>query len=315
MIKNILKWQGGKSSLLLNIIGPRFPLEMKDPASDITFIDAFAGGGSVFLYVLQNCPGVKRLVINDYNKHLINLYYCIKNDFQNLLINLDLIQTQYNSSPNKEGFYNDVKNQFNYFVTSPSDMAAKLMFLNRVGFNGIYRENGLGLYNVPWSKKETVSIYSMESLSEANRLLNSLDKVVLCCGDFQKTGYFVTQNNTFVYFDPPYRPLSITSGFTSYTKEDFNDENQKELADFYKELDLKNAKLMLSNSNPKNTNKEDNFFEDIYKGFNINEVSAKRMINSKAQGRGEISELLITNYKENNECIQENSILKMVVSN
>lgn len=121
--------------------------------------------------------------------------------------------------------------------------------------------------------------------------------------------------NTFVYFDPPYRPLSITSGFTSYTKEDFNDENQKELADFYKELDLKNAKLMLSNSNPKNTNKEDNFFEDIYKGFNINEVSAKRMINSKAQGRGEISELLITNYKENNECIQENSILKMVVSN
>ena len=121
--------------------------------------------------------------------------------------------------------------------------------------------------------------------------------------------------NTLVYFDPPYRPLSITSGFTSYTKEDFNDENQKELADFYKELDLKNAKLMLSNSNPKNTNKEDNFFEDIYKGFNINEVSAKRMINSKAQGRGEISELLITNYKENNECIQENSILKMVVSN
>ena len=121
--------------------------------------------------------------------------------------------------------------------------------------------------------------------------------------------------NTFVYFDPPYRPLSITSGFTSYTKEDFNDQNQKELADFYKELDLKNAKLMLSNSNPKNTNKKDNFFEDIYKGFNINEVSAKRMINSKAQGRGEISELLITNYKENNECIQENSILKMVASN
>ena len=100
-----------------------------------------------------------------------------------------------------------------------------------------------------------------------------------------------------------------------YAKEDFNDENQKELADFYKELDLKNAKLMLSNSNPKNTNKEDNFFEDIYKGFNINEVSAKRMINSKAQGRGEISELLITNYKENNECIQENSILKIAVSN
>lgn len=105
-------------------------------------------------------------------------------------------------------------------------------------------------------------------------------------------------DNTFVYFDPPYRPLSVTSGFTSYTKEDFNDDNQKELAQYYNKLSLKNAKLMLSNSNPKNVNENDNFFEDIYKGFYINEVSAKRMINSNTKGRGEISELLITNYKE-----------------
>ena len=151
-------------------------------------------------------------------------------------------------------------------------------------------------------------------IQNLRNLSKLLQNVVFEYGDYKKCIKYI-DTNTFVYFDPPYRPLSITSGFTSYTKEDFNDENQKELADFYKELDLKNAKLMLSNSNPKNTNKEDNFFEDIYKGFNINEVSAKRMINSKAQGRGEISELLITNYKENNECIQENSILKMVVSN
>ena len=109
------------------------------------------------------------------------------------------------------------------------------------------------------------------------------------------------------------QPLS--SGFTSYTKEDFNDENQKDLAKYFKELDSKNAKLMLSNSNPKNTNKEDNFFDEIYKGFNINEISAKRMINANAKGRGEISELQITNYEEMNECIQEESILKNVVSN
>ena len=100
-----------------------------------------------------------------------------------------------------------------------------------------------------------------------------------------------------------------------YAKEDFNDENQKELAEYYSELNTKNAKLMLSNSNPKNTNKEDNFFEDIYKGFNINEVSAKRMINANSKGRGEISELLITNYKETIECIQVNSTMKMVASN
>ena len=115
-----------------------------------------------------------------------------------------------------------------------------------------------------------------------------------------------------IHLDPPYRPLSITSGFTSYTKEDFNDENQKELANYFGKLDEKNAKLMLSNSNPKNTNKDDSFFEDIYKGFNINEISAKRMINANAKGRGEISELLITNYEEMNECILENSTLKKV---
>ena len=133
-------------------------------------------------------------------------------------------------------------------------------------------------------------------------------------GDYRKSNEYIDEN-TFVYFDPPYRPLSVTSGFTSYTKEDFNDENQKDLAKYFKELDLKNAKLMLSNSNPKNTNKDDNFFEDIYKGFNINEISAKRMINANANGRGEISELLITNYEEMNECIQKNSILKKVALN
>ena len=131
------------------------------------------------------------------------------------------------------------------------------------------------------------------------------------CGDYKESEKYI-DNNTFVYFDPPYRPLSSTSGFTSYTKEDFNDDNQKELANYFKLLDEKGAKLMLSNSNPKNTNEDDNFFEEIYKGFNINKISAKRMINANAKGRGKISELLITNYKEMNKCIQESSILKKV---
>lgn len=106
---------------------------------------------------------------------------------------------------------------------------------------------------------------------------------------------YVTEN-TFIYFDPPYRPLNMTSGFTSYTKEDFNDENQKELAIFYRKLNGQNAKLMLSNSNPKNINVEDNFFDNIYQGFNINEIQASRMINANSNGRGKISEILVTNY-------------------
>lgn len=96
-----------------------------------------------------------------------------------------------------------------------------------------------------------------------------------------------------MYFDPPYRPLSITSGFTSYTKEDFNDANQKELANYFGKLDVRNAKLMLSNSNPKNTNENDDFFENIYKGFNINEISAKRMINCNSKGREKFQNYLL----------------------
>ncbi len=106
---------------------------------------------------------------------------------------------------------------------------------------------------------------------------------------------YVTEN-TFVYFDPPYRPLNVTSGFTSYAKEDFNDDNQRELATFYRELNEQNAKLMLSNSNPKNINEDDHFFDNIYQGFNINQIQASRMINANSDGRGKISEILVTNY-------------------
>ena len=170
------------------------------------------------------------------------------------------------------------------------------MFLNRVGFNGIYRENGLGLYNVPWSKKETVSIYSMESLSEANRLLNSLDKVVLCCGDFQKTGYFVTQNNTFVYFDPPYRPISASS-FVNYVNSPFNDDSQIRLKKFCDEISSKyGAKVMVSNS----YDPGDDFLIKLYKNYNIEQITAVRSSGGKNAMRGKIQENLIRNYETKN---------------
>ena len=156
--------------------------------------------------------------------------------------------------------------------------------------------------------------YKNPTICDSNNLRNLsilLKNVIFEYGNYRKSESLVNEN-TFVYFDPPYRPLSVTSGFTSYTKEDFNDENQKELANYYNKLNSKNAKLMLSNSNPKNTDINDNFFENIYKGFNINEVSAKRIINSNAKGRGEISELLITNYEEQSKWnSQINSTIKI----
>ena len=193
-------------------------------------------------------------------------------------------------------FYN-IRTEYNsYLLDNEIDVkrASEFIFLNRTCFNGLYRVNKNGKFNVPCGKYKNPTICDSNNLRNLSKLLKN---VVFAYGDYKESEKLVDEN-TFVYFDPPYRPLSVTSGFTSYTKEDFNDENQKELAEYYNKLNLKNAKLMLSNSNPKNTNENDNFFEKIYKGFNINEVSAKRMINANAKGRGEISELLITNYEE-----------------
>ena len=173
---------------------------------------------------------------------------------------------------------------------------------------GLYRVNKSGKFNVPFGKYKNPTICDSRNLRNLSILFKN---TIFKYGDYKESESLINEN-TFVYFDPPYRPLSVTSGFTSYTKEDFNDENQKELAKYYNKLNVKNAKLMLSNSNPKNTDENDDFFENIYKGFNINEVSAKRMINSNAKGRGEISELLITNYKEQLEWnSQTNFIIQM----
>ena len=201
-------------------------------------------------------------------------------------------------SGNREKYFYDVRKEYNSYKISEEELntkrAAEFIFLNRTCFNGLYRVNRKGEFNVPFGKYKNPRICDSNNLTNLSSLLQ---KVVFKYGDYKKSSECV-DNTTFVYFDPPYRPLSVSSGFTSYTKQDFNDENQKELASYYRELNSKDAKLMLSNSNPKNTNKDDDFFEEIYTGFNINEVLAKRMINADCTGRGAISELLITNYEE-----------------
>jgi DNA adenine methylase len=259
---------------------------------------------------------VKEVYAFDINKDLINCYNVIKSNVEFLIQKLYKKEKEYiklEMDDRQEYFYNIRKEYNSYKLADELDVkrASEFIFLNRTCFNGLYRVNKNGEFNVPCGKYKNPTICDSKNLRNLSKLIQN---VVFQYGDYKQSKKYV-DNNTFVYFDPPYRPLSVTSGFTSYTKEDFNDENQKELAEYYKELNLKNAKLMLSNSNPKNTNKEDSFFEDIYNGFKINEVSARRMINSNCKGRGEISELLITNYEETIECIQANSTMKMVASN
>lgn len=294
-VKPFVKWAGGKGNLL-NQLEKFYPVELQNGEIDY-YVEPFVGGGAVLIDILQNYK-VKEAYAFDINLELINSYNVIKNNVDELISNLKSLEKEYlcmEKEERKKYFY-QIRKRYNSYNLSKEEIsvqkAVEFIFLNRTCFNGLYRVNKNGDFNVPMGNYKNPTICDEENLRELSKLIKN---VSFQYGDYKKSQKYI-KKNTFVYFDPPYRPLNITSGFTSYTKENFDDENQKELALYYRELSNHNVKVMLSNSNPKNTNKDDSFFENIYEGFNINKVYAKRMINADSNGRGEISELLITNY-------------------
>lgn len=313
-VKPFVKWAGGKGSLIPQLKN-FYPFELENKTIN-KYIEPFVGGGAVLINILQKYQ-IKEAYAFDINLDLINCYNVIKTDVENLIKELTIKEKEFIKleQEEKQKYFYNIRKEYNSYKIKENELnvkrATEFIFLNRTCFNGLYRVNKNGEFNVPCGKYKNPTICDSDNLRKLSYLIKN---VVFQYGDYKKSEKYV-DSKTFVYFDPPYRPLSITSGFTSYTKEDFDDENQKELGNFFKKLDAKNAKLMLSNSNPKNINKNDDFFEKIYKGFNINEVYAKRMINSNVNGRGKISELLITNYGEMEECMKENSILKKIVLN
>lgn len=296
-IKPFVKWAGGKGRLIPQLKS-FYPFEL-DNAIINKYVEPFVGGGAVLINILQKYD-IKEAYAFDINIDLINCYNVVKNNVENLVKELYIKEKEFLKLEDKkrEEYFYDIRKEYNSYRINEDEISVKraseFIFLNRTCFNGLYRVNKSGQFNVPCGKYKNPTICDVGNLRKLSYLIRNVN---FQYGDYKNSEKYV-DSNTFVYFDPPYRPLSNTSGFTSYTKEDFNDDNQRELANYFKLLDEKDAKLMLSNSNPKNTKKDDNFFEEIYKGFNINEISAKRMINSNAKGRGEISELLITNYEE-----------------
>ena len=290
-----VKWAGGKGSLISQLSN-FYPYELRNGIIE-RYIEPFVGGGAVLIDILQNYD-VRQAYAFDINMDLINSYNVIKNNVEELITNLKRMETEYlqlEQEERKNYFYNK-RNEYNDYTLQENEQnvqrATQFIFLNRTCFNGLYRVNKDGKFNVPVGSYKNPTICDEENLRNLSELIQN---VQFQYGDYRRSMEYVTEN-TFVYFDPPYRPLNVTSGFTSYTKEDFNDDNQRELATFYRELNERKAKLMLSNSNPKNINEEDHFFDTIYQGFNIDEIYASRMINAKSNGRGKISEILVTNY-------------------
>lgn len=288
-----VKWAGGKAQLL-DVLKNNLPNGIGGAIKK--YAEPFVGGGA-FLFSLLEEYSFEEIYISDNNKELMNAYMVIRDNCNELLNTLNALQNEYNglSTELQEQFYYEKREDFN--ITELNDKtkvqkASLLIFLNKSCFNGLYRVNKKGKYNVPFGKHSSISICDSENLTKASAILQNV--VIKAC-DYQEVMEFA-DSSTLVYFDPPYRPLNITSNFTSYTETDFSDKNQIELAELFKALSNKGVKVMLSNSDPKNTNKNDNFFDDLYSGFNIIRVEASRMINSKGSSRGKIKELLIKNY-------------------
>ena len=250
----------------------------------------------MLFFMLQNYPNIKKAVINDINPHLITTYNVIKTNPCALIDALQSLQSEFKvlkSEELRKTFYLSKRTQFNQSGLSEVEEAALMIFLNRTCFNGLYRENSKGEFNVPFGKYVNPTICDSELILADSAILQNVE---ISQGDFACTGDFV-DGYTFVYFDPPYRPLNATSSFNSYVKETFDDAEQIRLKEFYARLSLEGCHAILSNSDCKGRNPDDVFFDELYNGFFIERVYAKRNINANASKRGSLTELLIRNYE------------------
>lgn len=292
--KPFLKWAGGKGQLL-DTIRTYYPDDLG--ISIKKYCEPMVGAGAVLFDILTNHT-IDEILINDSNAELMNVYSEIRDNVSELIQLLQQFEKEHLSCDDerRKEYYYSQRELYNSLIKNKKAnktlKAALFIYLNKTCFNGLYRVNKQGLFNVPIGSYKNPTICDIENLLLVSK---KLQKVKIFIGDYKQTEKFIDQN-TFVYFDPPYRPLSKTAEFTSYTEIDFNDDNQIELAEHIKELSNKGAKVLASNSDPKNTNPDDNFFDDLYKQFSINRVSAKRSINRNSKERGKISELLICNY-------------------
>lgn len=292
--KPFLKWAGGKTQLITDI---EKVLPKEFMTKKFTFVEPFVGSGAILFWILNNFPKVEKAVINDINADLTNVYKVIASDPNELISILKDFQEEYHSIDleidNKREYYTQKRTLFNTRSTDKVTQAALFIFLNRTCFNGLFRVNKSNGFNVPIGSYKKPMICDADNIFAVSEVLQ---KVEILTGDYQQTLLYAEKPALF-YFDPPYKPLSKTSSFNTYSKDEFDDKEQIRLRDFCKTLNTLDHHWILSNSDVKGKDMDDNFFDDIYEDFNINRVFARRSINANAEKRGKLTELLITNYK------------------
>ena len=293
MAKPFIKWAGGKTQLLTqfeNIL----PHNLEE-AEHFTYIEPFVGGGAMLFHMLQKYTNIGRVIINDINPNLITAYRIIRDTPERLITDLKMLQREFRQNSNEEArkeYFLRIRKSYNEDTHNDVTNTAMFIFLNRTCFNGLYRVNSKGYFNVPFGKYTNPTICDEELLLEDSKILQNVE---ILCGDYTLIERYV-DNNTFIYFDPPYRPLSTTSSFTSYSKENFDDTEQTRLAHFFARLSRYGCKMMLSNSDCCAQNPNDTFFENLYGNFIIDKVHASRFVNAIPSKRGKLTEILVRNY-------------------
>jgi DNA adenine methylase len=296
--KPFVKWAGGKGKLL-DTIDNKIPREFLD--GPVTYIDPFVGGGAVMFHILKNHPNFNRVIINDINPALINCYRIIQQRPNQLIEGLRDLENQYYACQNREErviLYTQMRDAYNSPELNRNSLRAAVlfMFLNKTCFNGLYRENKDGAFNVPLGSYVRPTICNEEIIQSAHQTLQG---VTILCGDYRRVIRHINwEENNFFYFDPPYRPLLGATNFNDYSRNDFGDTQQEELAEFCDLIHQHGGRFLLSNSDSE-IEPGVNYFERLYhhEGYVFEKIFAPRYINAYVSKRENASEVLIHNYE------------------
>jgi len=273
-IPTFVKWAGGKKQLM-DQFKAFFPKQID------RYFEPFVGGGAVAFYIIQNYHP-KEVMISDINNELVNTYRVIKSNVDELIKSL-----KEHKEKHSENYYYQVRH-LDPLHLSNIDRASRFIYLNKTCYNGLYRVNSNNQFNVPFGKYKNPAIFNE---TELKRISTVLDDFQIKCMSFEKVLYYAEEGD-FIYFDPPYHPIKQGKSFTKYARRDFLEKEQEQLAQVFKKLNSKKCKVMLSNSSTE-------FIKNLYKDFHVHTVTARRMINCDANGRGKINEFVITNYPLN----------------
>ncbi|MBR2370034.1 MAG: Dam family site-specific DNA-(adenine-N6)-methyltransferase [Paludibacteraceae bacterium] len=291
--KPFVKWAGGKGSLVKQL-KEYLPSDFIEQ-QDITYVEPFIGGGAMLFYMLTHYPNIKRAIINDINEDLINCYLLIRDNPMKLISLLRIINNEYYklaTIDEKKQYYYSMREKYNNVEFTNEERLACFIFLNKTCFNGLYRVNANGKFNVPFGNYKRPNICDEQLIMADHKVLQKVDIYV---GEYKNVTRYLGKRYNFIYIDPPYRPLSESACFIEYTHNVFDDTEQEKLKAYCDRLTQMGCKIMQSNSNSIDDNGE-SYFAKLYNAYTIKQILAHRFINAHAGKREKETELLIMNY-------------------